>query len=127
VVAGASAESWGAVRRFVRLCLEILNGYRPTGHVRTLTSPTHATVVIEQLGRARDRVTGRGSRTAARRRAGAPGAAPPVGVRRLWLCEPCGGVAEASVVLSADGRVWALALRLERSRDRWLCTAAHLV
>src|SRR4051794_2843549 len=34
VVAGASADARLAVRRFVHLCVEVLNGYRPAAHLR---------------------------------------------------------------------------------------------
>jgi hypothetical protein len=141
--AGASAESVGAVRRFVRLCLEIFNGYRPAGHVRPLTSPGEAATVIEQVWLVRERAAGRGHPSPAlrdsaalrpapglgRRAAGGParGPAAVVVVRRTLICEPRGGVAEAAVVLEAGGRSMALAVRLECRRDRWLCTAARAV
>jgi hypothetical protein len=126
----ASAESVGAVRRFVRLCLEIFNGYRPAGHVRPLTSPSEAANVIEQVWSVQERVAGLGHPSPAPRgrTVGRPvrGAAAVV-LRRTLICEPRGGVAEAAVVLGAGGRSIALALRLERRRDRWLCTAARAV
>ena len=34
VVAGASTDAKAAVHRFVRLCVEVLNGYRPAAHLR---------------------------------------------------------------------------------------------
>jgi hypothetical protein len=126
--AGASEESVGAVRRFVRLCLEIFNGYRPAGHVRPLTSPSEAANVIEQVWSIRERVAA-GSRSSPgfNRRRGARLARGPaaVVVRRTQICEPRDGVAEAAVVLGASDRSVALAVRLERRRDRWLCTAAR--
>jgi hypothetical protein len=143
VPAGASAESVGAVRRFVRLCLEIFNGYRPAGHVRPLTSPAEAATIIEQVWLVLERAAGRGHPSPAlrdsaalrsspglgrRRAAGRPARGPAaVVVRRALICEPRDGVAEAAVVLDAGGRCMALAVRLERRRDRWLCTAARAV
>jgi hypothetical protein len=135
-VAGASAESVGAVRRFVRLCLEIFNGYRPTGHVRPLTNPAYVAGVVEQIGLAHLRVAALNRRAGPVRAAVRParGAShrttprnAPVGLRRLLVCEPRGGVAEAAVVLSAGGMALALAIRLELQRGRWLCTAARTV
>jgi hypothetical protein len=123
---GASEEAIGAVSRFVRLCLEILNGYRPTGHLRPVAKPAEAATIIEQIGTARDRVTALNRRGAGYARPG-PTRPRPVSVRRLRVCEPRAGVAEAAVVLATNGRTLALALRLERRRDRWLCTAAHAV
>jgi len=119
----ASAESGVAVRRFMALCLEIFNGYRPTGHVRALTSPTAASGVVEQLTMALQRVA------ALRRRAQGPGSSRPVpvGLGRVLMCEPRGGVVEAAAVLHAGGRALALALRLELRHGRWLCTAARAV
>jgi hypothetical protein len=155
-LAGASAESWVAVRRFIALCLEIFNGYRPTGHVRLLTSPSEAGNVIEQLALAGERIAGLrrmerapmrsgpatvgAGRPAAslarvpRPATGATGVGSPrvrrpeaVALRRLRVCEPRRGVAEAAAVLHANGRAWALAVRLEQRRGRWLCTAVRTV
>ena len=117
--AGVSAESTQAVRRFVRLCLEILNGFRPAGHLRPLSAPGQGTLVVEQLGVVRERVS-------AQRQPG-PRGRPPVALRQLLLCEPRDGAVEATVLLVSDDRTLALALRLERHRTRWLCTAATAV
>jgi hypothetical protein len=118
----ASAESWTAVRRFMALCLEIFNGYRPTGHVRMLTAPAEVISVVDQLTVARDRV---GADRSRQRPTG--GRFPAVGLRRLLVCEPHDGVAEAAAVLESGGRTWAMALRLERHQGRWRCTAARTV
>jgi hypothetical protein len=130
---GASAETVVAVRRFVRLCLEILNGYRPTGHVRALTNPAVAPDVIEQLTHAHQRIAEWGvphRRPATRPpgRAPAPSRQERVDLRRVLVCEPRGGVAEATVVLAGSGGpAMALALRLEQVHGRWLCTVAQTV
>jgi hypothetical protein len=127
---GASEESVGAVRRFVRLCLEIFNGYRPAGHVRPLTSPSEAANVIEQVWSVRERLAGAGhlSPAPSRRSPVRPARArAAIGLRQMLICEPRTGVAEAAVVLGGGTRCVALAVRLERRRDRWLCTAARAV
>lgn len=134
---GPAAESWQAARRFMAICLEILNGYRPTGHIRPVTSPAHALAVVEQLSVARERAAAlvrkdpRTERAANRtRRPGPPRGQPhrrdaAVRLRVLRVCEPRAGIAEAAAVLHTGGRTWAMAVRLERRRGRWLCTAAR--
>lgn len=125
VVPPASPEARRAAKRFLDTCLEIFNGYRPIAHVRPLTVPALAEAVIEQLGTGVDR-------TARLRRGQRPG---PAGrgqllllrVRRLHVCEPRPGAAEAAAALSLAGRTWAYAFRLERRRGSWLCTAARVV
>lgn len=47
-------------------------------------------------------------------------------VRRVVLCEPADGVAEASVVVAHHDRVRALALRLEGLDGRWVVTDLRL-
>lgn len=136
-----STESWRAARRFVGLYLEILNGYRPVGQIRSLSTPGSATAIVEQAAATRQRVTRRPSATAPRRRTAptrpAAPTRPPVTsaatrhraahpdlviLRRLRVCQPRDGVAEAAIVLATGTRVWAMAIRLETHHDRWLCT-----
>lgn len=47
-------------------------------------------------------------------------------VRRVAICEPADGVAEASIVVHHDGRVRALALRMSGVDGRWLITAFEM-
>ncbi|MEO8106470.1 MAG: Rv3235 family protein [Actinomycetes bacterium] len=47
----------------------------------------------------------------------------PEHVRSVHICHPCSGVAEVTVVTAGADRCRALALRLERRRERWMCTA----
>ncbi len=44
-------------------------------------------------------------------------------VRSVHVCHPRPGVAEVSVVTAGAERCRALALRLERRKERWMCTA----
>jgi hypothetical protein len=129
VVAGASAEARLAVRRFVSVCVEVLNGYRPAAHLRQLSVPGCAAVIVAQAIAATNRVadmrraSGRSSRGASRH-----GRRPdPVAVRGLRLCEPTSGVVEAAVVLITAERTWAVALRLERHQQSWSATTLRLV
>jgi hypothetical protein len=117
-LATATAEARRAATRYLNTCLEIFNGYRPISHIRSLSSPSYAAAIIEQLSaglrrRVPRRPTGR-----------APEA---VQVRRLRVCEPRPGVAEVAAALSCTGRTWAMAFRLERQQGNWLGTAAHVL
>ena len=47
-VVGASGEARLAVRRFVTMCVEVLNGYRPAAHLRWLSLPKEAPGVVAQ-------------------------------------------------------------------------------
>jgi hypothetical protein len=119
-------------------CLEVLNGYRPAGHLRTLASPSHAGTVVDAMARATRRVarvigTPAGTGTAKLR------------IRRMRICQPRPDVAEISVVLGSlgtaagaagstaaggapdGGRCWAAAFRLERRHGNWRCTVARLL
>ncbi len=48
-------------------------------------------------------------------------------IRRVQICETIDGVAEIAVVLARRDQVWAMALRIERSGGRWLCTHLEVV
>lgn len=48
-------------------------------------------------------------------------------VRSVHVCRPAPDVAEVTVVTAGGPRCRAMALRLERRRDRWLCTALDWV
>lgn len=50
----AVMESTHAAARYVRLCLEVLNGFRPASHLRSLTGPVEFTDVVGQLSRRRN-------------------------------------------------------------------------
>lgn len=124
VVAGASGDAKLAVRRFVGVCVEVLNGYRPAAHLRRLSQPRDAaTVVAQGLAGARKVAEVRrcaGGRTRPRRPA-------PVAVVRLRLCEPRPGAVEAAVVLVIGDRTWAMALRLELHQGSWVATTLCLI
>lgn len=47
----------------------------------------------------------------------------PEQVRSVHVCRPAPDVAEVTVVTAGGTRCRAMALRLERRQDRWLCTA----
>ncbi|MFC0508176.1 Rv3235 family protein [Micromonospora costi] len=124
----ATPEAVRAAHRFVGTCVEVLNGYRPPGQLRPLLDPGRAHELLPELARARlhqQRDDGRGGPP--RRRPGRTARAT-VRLRRLRAGEPRAGAVEVAAVLTgASGRSWALALRLEHRRGRWLCTALHVL
>ncbi|MFF5171615.1 Rv3235 family protein [Micromonospora sp. NPDC000089] len=116
-LATATPEATRAAHRFVGTCLEILNGYRPPGQIRSLVEPGSSTEVSEQLARAAARsgpVRRRSTRAA-------------VHLRRLRACEPRAAAVEVAAVVSGGGRTWAMALRLEQRRGAWLCTHLEVI
>jgi hypothetical protein len=123
-VAGASGDAKLAVRRFVSMCVEVLNGYRPPAHLRRLSRPAEAaTIVAQGVAGARRVAKLRSARPADRRvrRAG------PVGVIRAKLCEPRSGAVEAAVLLVTGERTWAMAIRLELHQQAWAATVLRLI
>jgi hypothetical protein len=123
-VAGASHDAKLAVHRFVRMCVEVLNGHRPPAHLRALSLPTEAAAVVAQALSGARRVADL-RRAAHPRRT--PRRPPPVAVVRLRLCEPRPGAVEAAVALVTGERTWAMALRLERHQESWSATALRLI
>ncbi|MBG0563112.1 hypothetical protein I4J89_16810 [Actinoplanes sp. NEAU-A11] len=125
VLAGASSDAKLAVRRFVHLCVEVLNGYRPAAHLRRLALPAEAAdVVAEGLAGARRVAELRNASRAAGRRTRRP---VPVAVLRLRLCEPRPGAVEAAVALVTGERTWAMALRMELHQQSWAATTLRLI
>jgi hypothetical protein len=72
------------------------------------------------LGATRESVV---ARAAASQRGRPPRSLPQdqVVVRRVHICDVAEGIAELAVVMSRRGKVWAMALRLERARGGWRC------
>jgi hypothetical protein len=124
VVAGASGDARLAVRRFVGLCIEVLNGYRPAAHLRRLAQPREAAGVVAQGLAGARRVAEARRRAAGRGRTRRPA---PVAVVQSRLCEPRAGAVEAAVVLVIGERTWAMALRLELQQGTWMATTLRLI
>jgi 3,4-dihydroxy-2-butanone 4-phosphate synthase len=126
-VAGASGDAKLAVRRFVSMCVEVLNGYRPAAHLRRLSLPKEAAGVVAQglSGSQRVAELRRAARAGTGRRAARqPG---PVAVLGVRLCEPRSGAVEAAVLLVTGERTWAMALRLELHEQSWCATTLRLI
>jgi hypothetical protein len=114
-VAGNPVAAQVAAGRFVSACVEVLNGFRPVGHLRALTTPFDYAAVVKQLTkRARLRVPA------------APGGTR-VGLHRVRVFEQRAGVAEAVAVLRHGNVTWAIALRFEHRRGMWLCNLLEVV
>jgi hypothetical protein len=129
-----------ATRRFLATCVEVIGGFRPMAQLRPLCFPEQFADIAERLGAHPATGPGWRSRSPAPVAARGPGSVrgapgPPrtgrvqqtgpgdrVSVRRVQICEAVDGVAEVAVVLARRDRVWAMALRMERRRGRWLCT-----
>jgi hypothetical protein len=136
-----------AAYRYVGLCVEVLEGFRPASHLRRLTLAAAFDAVTQQLARPAARTghqsseapvsggtvtrpgprAGTGAPRGATGRSGGGKAPDRLRLRRLWIGEPSEGVVEAAAVLGRADRAWALALRLERRDDMWLCTDLQVV
>ncbi|MFF5291364.1 Rv3235 family protein [Paractinoplanes globisporus] len=126
VVAGASHDAKLAVHRFVRLCVEVLNGHRPPAHLRHVSVPADAGAVVTQalVGARRVAELRRAAQHPGRRQPRRPS---PVAVIRLRLCEPRPGAVEAAVALVTGERTWAMALRMELHQQAWCATILRLI
>src|SRR3954470_228248 len=99
---GGAGDARLAVRRFVGVCVEVLNGYRPAAHLRRLARPIEAASVVAQgLSGARRVAELRRSACVSHRRPVRPG---PVAVLGIHLCEPHPGAVEAGGLLGGGGR-----------------------
>jgi hypothetical protein len=92
-------------QRFARLLLEIIDGSRPARQLADITTSR----VREHLRDITPLLT--------------DGERPRVA--RVITTYPAPGVAESTVIVSCGPRTRALALRLERTQGRWICTDAE--
>ncbi|MEU6039696.1 Rv3235 family protein [Actinomadura sp. NPDC047616] len=99
-------ELRGAAAAIVHLVTEVLAGTRTLHHLSRRAAPEVCHVLA-----AHPLPLASGARTA------------PPRVLTTWLQEPAPDVAETGAVVVLAGHVQALALRLERHRGRWRCTA----
>ena len=106
-VADQEVRAWAA--RFAQAVVETVGGQRP---VSQLVRWTSAEVYrdLERRTQVLRRVTPTGTRSIRPQ------------VRSVHLCRPTPGSAEVSVHVRHGARSRALALRLERRGERWLCT-----
>jgi hypothetical protein len=132
-----------ATMRFISTFREVVTGYRPAAHMRHQCRPDRFDRINDHLrgravaraspalrgaaalsgrvliiGRAQPAPPPRGSRSAQR----SPG--DRLMLRRVQICQVTESVAEVVAVLSRRSASAAMAFRMERVHDRWLC--AHL-
>ncbi|MEO7752561.1 MAG: Rv3235 family protein [Terracoccus sp.] len=97
------------VAKLAQAIVEVVSGQRPAPQLVRHTSPTVYAVVARRAMVAARRQPSRARRAAV--------------VRRVRVCEPADGIVEACAVVVSQGRVRALALRMEGLDGRWLVTA----
>ncbi len=120
-VADAEVRGWAAT--FAQAVVEMLAGQRPVSQlVRWTTAQVYRDLDrrVQLLHRA-----GGGGATP-----GAPGPARArvsAQVRSVHVCRPTPEAAEVSVHLRHGHRSRAVALRMERRQDRWVCTVLEFV
>jgi hypothetical protein len=127
----ASRELHLAARRLLGACVEVIGGFRPVAQLRPYCAPERFDAIVNRLlrptGTGRGHGATRGSvvaHGAGQPRPGRPSRAPSqdrVTVRRVQICDVMDGIAELAVVMSRRGKIWAMAMRLERCRGRWQC------
>ncbi len=98
-------------RRLVPAVLECLSGFRQAGQLSRMVTP----LLRQRLAR----------RSAIARRRGVRGVKAPQ-VLKVHICRPVDHAVEAAVVVRLDGRVRAVALRMEAVDDRWVMTSFTL-
>lgn len=114
-----TVEAHRTVRGYLDRALEVVDGFRPVGHLRARTDPGQFDDVTGHLSRLRSGRPAMPTRpTSGVVRVGVD----RVRLRHLRVCEVRDGVLEAAAVLVRGDRVRALALRLEWRSGTWLCT-----
>ncbi|MBM6400913.1 Rv3235 family protein [Phycicoccus sonneratiae] len=104
---------WAA--RMAHALLEVMTGARPAPQVVRWTTPEVYAVVAR-----------RGALVARRAADGRSGRRHRLTVRRVRVCEPVDGVAEAAVVVQDGPRVRAVALRLVGQDGKWRVSALQV-
>jgi hypothetical protein len=134
-----------ATRLFLATCVEVIGGFRPMSQLRPLCLPDRFTEIADRLATHPATSPGGRNRTQAYRAYRSPvtgrstGAPPRVprasqtaptdraAIRRVQICDIGHTVAEVAVVLGRRDIVWAMALRFEYRRGRWLCTLVEVI
>jgi hypothetical protein len=135
-----------ATIRFVATFLEVLAGFRTVAQLRQYCRPDRFDRVCEQLrshSGNRPSPTQRGAAALSGRAlivGRSPLAAPPrvgrsaqrapgdrLGLRRVQICQVSETVAEVVVVLARRGASAAMAFRLEKVHERWLCSHLEII
>ncbi|AHU90232.1 Rv3235 family protein [Trueperella pyogenes] len=94
--------------------IEVLMGHRPVRQLQTWLHPDVYDALARRAGLAQ-RVHGKAEKCRSPR------------VRRVRVCSPRAGIAEASLVVFDGKRIRAAAVRLEVRRGRWHVTALEII
>lgn len=123
-----------SAKRLLAACVEVMGGFRPVAQLRPFCVPERFDSIANRLIRPVSAGRGHGAtRTSpiatrlAPPRPGRPArtsAEDRITVRRVQICDVMEGIAELVVVMSRHTKVWAMTVRMERNRGRWVC--AHL-
>jgi hypothetical protein len=126
---GTAPGTKAVADRFLKACLEIVNGLRPVAHIRELSRPLEAADVLAAMtdGTRRLHRLTRLPGAGAGRRPNAGTRDARVTLRRMRTCEPRPGALEIAAVIGTNSHTWAAAFRLERRHGRWQCTAAAIL
>lgn len=115
-------------KRLLGTCVEVLGGFRPVAQLRPYCAPERfdaiANRLLRPIGAGRGHGATRSSLVLARTAPGRPARQSPEDrfiVRRVQICDVMDGIAELAVVLARRNKVWAMSMRMERNRGRWLC------
>jgi hypothetical protein len=126
----SASELRRVARRLLGICVEVLAGFRPLAQLRPYCAPERFDAIANRLLRPVGAGRGHGatrSSIIAQRLGAGPGrpAAPArderIVVRRVQICDVVEGVGEIAVVLARRNKVWAMTMRMERTRGRWQC------
>src|SRR3954471_8460442 len=109
-----TVAAWAA--RLAQAVLEVVSAERPAHQLGRWVAPD----VFRRLDR-RQQVSVR--QISGQPLARQPRQRCPEHVKSVHVCQPTRDVAEVSVVTTGPERARALAMRLERHKERWLCTA----
>jgi hypothetical protein len=130
-VPAGGAELRLTARRLLGTCMEVLGGFRPLAQLRPYCAPERFEAIVNRLLQpicgGRGYGATRSSLVAGREPSGRPGRPTRAGpedriiIRRVQICNVLEDVAELAVVISRRNKVWAMTVRMERNRDRWLC------
>ncbi len=104
----SESQVWAA--RFLQAVVEVLSSDRPLTQLVRWTD----SVVYADIGKRRQRLA---QRAAPASRAGRPH------VATVHVCHPTDSTAEIAARVTMGGRSRAVAARLDRRNERWLCTA----
>jgi hypothetical protein len=126
----SASELRRVARRLLGTCVEVLAGFRPLAQLRPYCAPERFEAIANRLLRPVGAGRGHGATrssiitqrlTTGPGRPALPARQERIVVRRVQICDVMEGVAEIAVVLAGRNKVWAMAMRMERTRGRWQC------